>query len=140
MLTTSESSTRKPVYCRWSPVSKSYFPPVEEEPCRGCSDQKSARSSYSMGIMTYAAASTSTSSTTSYASSPGTDLAQCTDQNRPPNPAPVDKVSGAQMSYSDIIRTTQAEYASWKTKYTAPVAESMAYWSMYQDHNQQTPA
>lgn len=76
----------------------------------------------------------SSSSTNFYASSPGTDLAQCTDQNRPPNPAPVDQVSGAQMNYSDIIRTTQAEYASWKSKYTAPVAEAMAYWSMYQDH------
>ncbi|MCG9732374.1 polymorphic toxin type 44 domain-containing protein [Shewanella sp. Isolate13] len=112
-------------------VSKSSFPPVDTG-CRGCSNQMSDRSSFSSRSMMRAASPTS--SGTVYTSSPATDVAQCTDQNRPPNPAPVDKVSSVQMSYSDVIRTTQAEYASWKSKFTAPVAEAMAYWSMYQDH------
>ncbi|MCG9740175.1 polymorphic toxin type 44 domain-containing protein [Shewanella insulae] len=113
-------------------VSKSSFPPVDSGGCRGCQDQMSARTSFSSPLMMQAASSTTSGA--AYSVSPSTDVGQCTDQNRPPNPAPVDTISGKQMSYSDIIRRTQAEYESWKSKYTAPVAEAMAYWSMYQDH------
>ncbi len=59
---------------------------------------------------------------------------QCNDGNRPPNSPPINGVNNRPFNYNRTFQMAEAEYASWVSQFTQPIAEANVFWTMYQRH------
>jgi hypothetical protein len=108
-------------------IIKSKVPPRIDPPCDGsiCYDPKSVEDPiFSFG----------SEPIVSIMSTSASDASQCTDDNRPPHVPPINQSNGSEFNYNKALQLTEAVHASNQSKYTAPVAEVMAFLDMYASH------
>lgn len=72
-------------------------------------------------------------------SSSQVEATQCNDSNRPPNAPPINKLSNKPFNYNRTFQMAEAEYASWESQFTKPIAEVIVFWTMYQRHKNDAP-